>query len=325
MKNILFICPNWAGLAEPIVREMRRQGHEVVHLDHSDFSSFKYFGTFHRVMAKIYQLATKDNYKHRLTNAEVSRTIESFFIARKKFDAIILTEPNFFQREHLKLFKRYCENLVATFWDSLTKSPENTNNLDIFDIVFSYDDEDCDTYNLIKINNYLDPVWMTDVAFDNAKYDVFSIMSYTKERYKQVVKFLDANPNILPNIYFYIDHPRKRQAIKDKRIKVTERLILGEELKINIEQSKSILDLLQGYQSGLSFRVYESIGYKRKIITTNQNIRNYDIFSSENMMVLHDSYHVPEKFFLRSYVDLEPRLLKPYLISSWVKNVLDKL
>ncbi|MDC5703126.1 hypothetical protein OPW41_00910 [Vibrio europaeus] len=323
--KVLFICPNWAGLADPIVREIVKQGHEVVHLDHSDFSKFGYFDACHRVLAKIYQLVTKNSYKHRTTDAEIARTINSFFIARPKFDVIIMTEPSLFKREHLDLLKQHCNKLVATLWDSLTKSPENKQHLDLFDVVFSYDHEDCNAYDLIKINNYLDPSWTTSVSLESAKYDVFSIMSYTKERYQQVVKFLDANPSISPNIYFYIDHPRKRKSITDKRIKVTDKLMLGDELKSNIESSKAILDFLQGHQAGLSFRVYECLGYQRKLISTNQNLKHYDIFCAENMVVLDSSYQVPEPFFSTPYFEPEPQIVDKYMLSSWVRNVLSKV
>ena len=52
--RILFICPDWAGLATPIVKEMRRQGHNVTLLDHSDFSDFSYFNKTHRLLSKCY-------------------------------------------------------------------------------------------------------------------------------------------------------------------------------------------------------------------------------------------------------------------------------
>ncbi|CAH8222550.1 hypothetical protein [Vibrio aestuarianus] len=322
--RILFICPNWAGLATPIIDEMILQGHDVIHLDHGDFSNFKYFNLSHRILSKIYQILTKESYKHRVTDLDITRTINSFFIARSNFDVVIITEPSLFKREHLEVIKLHCTYLVATLWDSLTKSERSKDNLDLFNMVFSYDQEDCDRYNLIKISNYLDPSWSTNVAIEEAKYDVFSIMSFTKDRYEQVVCFLDANPSIIPNIYFYIDTERKRKYINDSRIKVVTELMLGDELKRNIENSKAILDLLQGHQAGLSFRVYESLGYNRKLITTNHNIFLYDIYNSDNICVLGENYKVPDKLFNTPYFECSIDTIDKYLISSWVKNILGK-
>ncbi|GHW66644.1 hypothetical protein [Vibrio cholerae] len=324
--KILFICPNWAGLAVPIVNEMVKQGHDVTHLDHNDFSSFKYLNRSHRVLSKMYQFLTKESYKHRMTDLEITRTIDSFFIKRDNFDVILMTEPSLFNRHHINQLKLHCKSLSVALWDSLTKSKDNNVNLDLFDIVFSYDSEDCHQYGFHKINNYIDPSWTTDVSINDAKYDVFSIMSFTKERYKNVVSFLNANPSILSNIFFYIDNEKKRKYIKDTRVKVINKLMLGDELKDNIENSKSILDFLQGHQAGLSFRVYESLGYKRKLITTNAYIKEYDIYNESNIFVLNKGcYKIPNDFICSHYIEVPEQKIKKYLISSWVDNILGKV
>lgn len=322
--RILFICPDWAGLATPIVKEMRRQGHNVTLLDHSDFSDFSYFNKTHRLLSKCYQAFSGENYKHRQTCIEISRTINSFFIDREMFDAVIMTEPSLFEREHLLLLKKHCHKLVATLWDSLTKSPKNKQNIDLFDAVFSYDREDCGRYNFVKINNYLDPSWFTCISLENARYDIFSVMSFTRERYSQIVNFLDDNPNICPNIYLYIDNERKRKYINDTRVKVIDTIMLGDELKENIENSKVILDLLQGHQTGMSFRVYESLAYKRKLITTNANIVNYDFYNPSNIFIL-EGESVPESFFYTDYEDVPEDIISKYHLSSWVENVISDL
>lgn len=319
--KILFICPNWAGLARPIVDEMRRQHHEVVHLDHSDFSDFSYADRTHRILAKAYQVLTKKSYKHYSTEKQITRTINSFFLAREPFDMVIMTEPNLFSREQLTLIKNHSNTLVASLWDSLTKSPSNGANLDLFDTVFSYDIEDCEKFGFIKVNNYLDPTWISDIAYDKCEYDVFSVMSFTKDRYKQAVKFLDENKGIKPNIYFYVDHNRKRKYISDERIKVIDHIMLGGELKENIQNSRAVLDLLQGHQAGLSFRVYESIGYQRKLITTNKSIQACELFIKQNMHILDDTYYVPKELFSSSYLNQKRETLGKYSLKSWVEKV----
>ena len=137
--SILFICPNWANLVTPIVREMRSQGYSIIHLDHSDLSSFYYFNSAHRLISKIYSGLSKESYKHRRTDLHIEHGLKIFFIGRDDFDAIIMTEPNVFNRSHLELLKGHSRYLIATLWDSLRKSPDNGDNLDIFDYVFSYD------------------------------------------------------------------------------------------------------------------------------------------------------------------------------------------
>lgn len=323
--RILFICPNWAGLATPIIKEMISQGHDVTHLDHDDFSDFSYFNGVHRTLAKLYQLVAKDNYKHRYTRLEIKRTISSFFISRESFDVVLMTEPNLFNIDELSMFKEHCNMMIATLWDSVVKSSNNIENLNLFDIIYSYDQEDCNKYGFEKINNYLDPSWCSNSPLSDAKYDVFSIMSFTKERYKMLLDFLDKNPHLTHNIYMYIDHDRKRKYIKDLRVKITKNLILGDELKQCIEGAKAILDLLQGHQTGLSFRVYESLGYKRKLITTNECIKNYDIYNEDNVFIIDGNNVVPRSFLQSEYSELSNGILDKYMLSSWVNKVLNNI
>ncbi|ASA55945.1 hypothetical protein [Vibrio gazogenes] len=323
--NVLFICPNWAGLATPIIEEMSRQGHHVTHLDHSDLSKFKYIDIYHRIMSKFYSKISGVNYKYKQTDIQIEQILTGFFIGRDKYDMVMMTEPNLFNRHHLEILKSNATVLVATLWDSLRKSPDNADNLDMFDFVFSYDYLDCEENGFIKINNYLDPKWHAFCDYDECKYDLFSIMHFTKARYQHVRKILDANPWLNPNIIFYCDHPRKIKYIKDHRIKATDRLILGEDLAHCISGSKGILDVLQGEQSGLSFRIYESIGYQRKLVTTNPHIKDYDIYNPNNIAIIRDGYSISSDFFNKPYEPIDNDVICKYTLEQWVKNIMSRV
>ncbi|WP_205409198.1 hypothetical protein, partial [Vibrio gazogenes] len=281
--------------------------------------------TCHRVMSKLYSKLSGLNYKHKQTEVQIEQMLTSFFIGRDKYDVVIMTDPNLFNRHHLEILKSNTATLVATLWDSLRKSPDNADNLDMFDFVFSYDDIDCKESGFIKINNYLDPTWNAIFHYDECKYDLFSIMYFTKERYQHVRKILDANPWLNPNIIFYCDHPRKMNYIKDHRIKSTDKLILGEDLARCISESKGILDVLQGEQSGLSFRIYESIGYQRKLVTTNSYIRNYDIYNPNNIAIIKDDYKIQNDFFNKPYESIDSDVIYKYTLEQWVKKIMSKI
>ncbi|WP_038178876.1 hypothetical protein [Vibrio rhizosphaerae] len=323
--NILFICPNWAGLATPIIEEISRQGHQVTHLDHSDLSKFKYIDNYHRIISKIYSKLSGVNYKHKQTDTQIDKILKAFFIGRDKYDVIMMMEPNIFNRKHLDILKDNTNLLVVTLWDSLRKSPDNAENIDMFDFKFSYDEVDCKAFEFKKINNYLDPDWHPLIHYDECQYDLFSIMCFTKERYHHVIDILDANPWLNSNIIFYCDHPRKMRYIKDSRIKSTNKLILGEDLAHCISQSKGILDVLQGDQSGLSFRIYESIGYQRKLVTTNPHIQHYDIYNTNNIAIISDENNIPRDFFDKPYELIDKDIVERYTLERWVKNIMDEI
>ena len=49
--------------------------------------------------------------------------------------------------------------------------------------------------------------------------------------------------------------------------------------------SRCVLDSAQEGQMGLTIRVLEALGAKKKLITTNEDIVNYDFYNEENIYV----------------------------------------
>lgn len=321
--RILFICPDWAGLAKPIIEEMKNQGHQVSHLDHSDLSDFKYYSKTHKILSKVMDLFSKKKYKHLRTDEQITTTLKGFFIDRKRFDIILFTEPNLFLESHFLLFKKNSNKLILSLWDGLSRMPNNGKFLEKFDTVFSYDPDDCKKYGFIKSYNYINKMSKA-VKPLSYEHDVFCIMSYSKARYNEVVHFLDRHLEIKCKIYIYIDHPRKRKYITHPRVTITESLLLGEDLERLIIQSKSILDIAQKDQTGLSFRAYESLGFKRKLLTTNLNIKNYDFFDAQNIAIVEKNTSIDTAFFESEYKDIALSILNKYTLESWVKNLITK-
>ena len=59
--------------------------------------------------------------------------------------------------------------------------------------------------------------------------------------------------------------------------------INGEEMNQLFLNSRCILDSPQAGQLGLTIRVLEALGAKKKLITTNKDIKNYDFYKEENI------------------------------------------
>ncbi|WP_240207252.1 hypothetical protein [Vibrio sp. CyArs1] len=323
--KLLFICPDWADLATPIVEELRRQGHEVTHLDTSDLADFHYYSKPHRVMSKMLDLVSKEKYKHQRTEEQIYWSLKGVFKGSGKYDAIICTEPNIFNQQHFTLMKQHSGKLVLSLWDSLNRMPQNGTDLDQFDVIFSFEPEDCQRHGFIQTYNYIPPIG-TCSPIEEAKHDLFSVMSFTKKRYEELCCFLDANPTIDADVYLYIDHPRKRKFITHERIKVTEHLMLKDELAALIQSSCAVLDLGQGKQNGLSFRVYESLAYNRKLVTTSQDIAQYEFYDQSNIAIIKpDNVKLPDGFFELNYKKPAPKTTSKYTLESWVENLTEHI
>ena len=88
-----------------------------------------------------------------------------------------------------------------------------------------------------------------------------------------------------------------------------------------IASSKAILDLVQSGQSGLSLRVLESVFLRKKLVTGNTRVKEYDLYRPENIYVLqNNNIDGLFDFFQTPYVDLEESVVKKYDFKNWIDH-----
>ena len=75
-------------------------------------------------------------------------------------------------------------------------------------------------------------------------------------------------------------------------------------------------------QQGLTFRVFEAMGFRKKLITTNADIVNYDFYNANNIFVwTEDSKEIPDAFFETDYEELPEEIFKKYSLENWLKTI----
>ena len=97
--------------------------------------------------------------------------------------------------------------------------------------------------------------------------------------------------------------------------------ITYEELIKLIGQSKSIIDIVSNNQKGLTLRVMESIFFKKKLITNNESIKEYDFYNPNNIFILQfDDIKNLKSFINSEYDELDKRILEKYEFETWVNS-----
>lgn len=70
-------------------------------------------------------------------------------------------------------------------------------------------------------------------------------------------------------------------------------------------------------------RIIEMIGMKKKIITTNKDIVNYDFYDSRNIFVLdRNDLNISLGAFSNRYFDVDDSVYNRYSLESWIYEVL---
>jgi hypothetical protein len=68
-------------------------------------------------------------------------------------------------------------------------------------------------------------------------------------------------------------------------------------------------------------RTFETLGMRKKLITTNDDILNYDFYNPSNILVVdRNNPQLSEDFFLGKYVD-NSEIISKYHVDQWAINL----
>ena len=95
-----------------------------------------------------------------------------------------------------------------------------------------------------------------------------------------------------------------------------------EEMKLIYSESRCVLDSPQDGQIGLTIRVIEALGARKKLITTNEDIINYDFYTEENIYVYDGkSFDFNAPFFTKPYRQINQDIYEKYSLRNWLREM----
>lgn len=312
MSSILFITYDRSGYYDNIREELKKNFDSVQYYD-TDKMDFMYKNIFQKIYSFFYKTLTKQKYKNFLKLENILKE------TKKHYDYIVVIRPDFFFDSQLEKLKSRTNNFIAYYQDSINNAPRKKHVIKFFDKVFSYEKKDVEENNLIFLPNFI----YTDLARTNVQeeYTAFTVMSkdYRVEALEKLAFFLSQKN---------IDH---QFLVHSKKIENSEFIQYFSKRKNNdevieyIKKTKIIVDIHKyGIQDGLTFRVFESLAFEKKLITTNKDIRNYDFFNPNNIHIIEDveNIDIPDSFFETTYEKLPPATYKKYHYKTWLNKIL---
>lgn len=91
-----------------------------------------------------------------------------------------------------------------------------------------------------------------------------------------------------------------------------------------IQESRSVIEVLQPGQDGVSLRTMESLFFQKKLITNNISIIENDFYNPENIFIYgKDNPSEFREFLLSPYKKLEPETIFQYKFENWLSNLLN--
>lgn len=320
MKELLLLMTDFYGYNENIIEEIESHNINVTwFLDKVKINQIE------RFWAKI-----NPNYVEKKFDSYFDLCLEK--VKGKEFDEIlIIFGAVFIRKKHIEQIREMFPNtkIVYYAWDSVENFPLIEDLLTLSDVSFTFDPKDAKTYN----SNLLPLFYCIDDNYENVnfKYDVATVMSFFLEKSESlnsVLKILP--PNLNSNIYLKIKDKfyfYKLKLFKRKLIKNIEQYFKFDSLKRDdvykiFKESKAIIDCPLPKQRGLTMRTFEVLALKRKLITTNKDIVNYDFYCPENIYVVNGN----NKYDILQFIDInfneENSLSENYSLSKFVDKLI---
>lgn len=316
MNITIVSLDNW-GFNEYIKKTLQAEGHQVVHINFNAFK-YKYPNLLHKIGNFFYKNLFNKNLKHEYYGSKILEKLAQNPI---KQDVLLTLKGDFIDPNSLKLFKNYTNQSIAFFNDNIKRYPNIKNVISCFDEVYSFEKKDCQNHNLKFVTNF---IYETNLHASKIEIttDLFNISSAGKRDtfLQQIAENLNKNKVKFKFIIF-----DKNKSRTNSLIEITNQPISLEEVNNLIKQSKTLLDIHREGQDGLTFRVFESLGLQKKLITTNKDIANYDFYNPSNILIIDFKNPVIQKsFFETPYVPVPSQILNTYTIKGWVENVILK-
>lgn len=323
-KKILFFSPAFFGYEKMIADKMREMGAEV---DMYDVRSIK--SALNRAILKIVPGIFKGK-----TQRYYDEIIEAN--KNKDYDFILIVKCDMTPVAVLEKMRKVFPNakLCLNLWDSVENIPGVTTKFGCFDTLHSFDLRDCEKYPQLKFR----PLFFGDQFRKvehkgDYKYDLCFCGTIHSDRYAVIKKVQEiAKKKGLSCFWFLYLQSKfiyKFYKATKKEFRGTDESMFSfdkmsaDEIARVVDESRVILDIQHPKQTGLTMRTIEMIGMNKKLITTNESIKEYDFFYPDNVAIVNrNDMTIPEEFFNTAYHSLSKEIYENYSLKSWILEVL---
>jgi hypothetical protein len=330
-KRILLLVPDDYRLYVLIERNLKSCGFDVTTILHNSVK-FRYKNIAQRLSNLFRKLIDGNtNYKKKLKEIHTAECLVKEIDEYEQFDYCLVIRADFFHKDVLYKAKEKSDSIVSYHYDGLRRNPSIYNRISIFDRFYVFDEEDLIADG--KIKTYLSHNFYFDYEKERETtliYDLYFLGFYNETREQLLLTFFSLAKRCVSNAKFQIVFLPKDIAQIPKYEKqgvecLTGRVPFEEYLK-RVEQADVIVDFVISDHKGLSFRIFEGLKYRKKVITTNTNIVKYDFYTPDNFYVLKgDTLNETEllKFVNSPYKPTDESMRLKYSFSYWIKTILN--
>lgn len=251
------------------------------------------------------------------------------------YDYVFMINAAIFPEYFLRELSIECQTAIKILysWDSVEVYPNVIKMHKYFDYIYSFDSNDVKKYPYMK---FLPLFFCEDLCTCNKKqseeYDFSFIGFGHTDRYRFISSIREFAEKkgyrynfklYLPSKLHYIRGKYYKKLFPDAKVgDFVYMPISMEETREIINSSRIVVDMELGTQSGLTMRTIETHGMRKKLITTNANIKEYDFYNPNNILIVDRANPViPDEFVHTPYKELDRELYDKYSLKKWLETI----
>lgn len=229
----------------------------------------------------------------------------------KRYDYLLVIDgmsvsPYLFNELKRRNPQIWCANYL---YDSTVSLYRFQINFQYYNLVASFDRQDCKRYNL----KFLPIYWQDKDCINDIRYKFFGVGGFSQERFQIYKQVLDYAENHGLSYYIKLYYPRTKNILLFTIKAIVKRLlgnkesitisqynskyvthdsISSDEYRILMNQSEIIIDSVNFEQDGMTARFMWALGFGKKIITTNASFHDYDCYDKNQVLIVNNSWEL---------------------------------
>lgn len=315
--KITIISFDYFDFDKNIMEALHKKGIEAHHIDISKYKyRYKSFGE--KVKNFFSKLLLGTNVKRVHMEAFVLRELEQW----GPQDQILVIRPDRISRKTHEIIKTKTKQYRAYLYDSTNRFSIKHLEKGLFDRIYTFDRDDAQKFGYHPISNFI--YFPKKEAVPSSKLPVALFMIASIDERLPLWNAVAAYCRKAQLTTDFIAVGKREPAQLDAGIVYSKTNLFFEAITTRMDRAQAFLDLIREEQNGLSFRVFEAMGYQRKLITSNASVKDYPFYHPANIFVLtRDNIDQIQAFLEIPFEPLPEALYHQFTVEHWVDTVFE--
>ena len=324
-KTIILYVPSYFhGFREIIEKHLEQMGFKVYSIKDSS-NRFKLTGVLKPLIRILRRVFLGDrNYQYYLNEIRLEKIITEQLKMVESADFALIFRSDELSIKSIKEIKEKTAAMYAYQWDGFPRFPRIYPRLKFFKKVYCIDENDVsEGDNIFTEKNFFFDTDFTAYPKVEERLDItaYYIGVYEKKRFKRLQLIVNQLSQLKIKTEINLLGCPVIMPSWGNRLKKSKQYV---DVINDVKSSNIIIDIdVRETHNVLTFRIFEAIGYKKKLITTNVLVKNCDFYHPSNIYVFNGSIEELKFFLDRPMVSLPDEILKKHSFTEWVKRVLE--